>query len=198
MISVAAAAEMRHSAIIARPTFCTFAGPTIICGFPPSLHFHSAFRRFLCDLLRFSRDAEKLSTCKEGEVRMAARERCKNRRRKSVCPSVRLPSRLSVRRPPVCLSVCRLRDLKSPKAEQCHEQSRLRLRRRRSIIRETFSFFSLEKGKMVRRVTTTRKATLTRSLFHLVTRSLRETESASLASGTFAPPSHLPRHKAKS
>ena len=132
----------------------------------------------------------------------------------SVCLSVRPTVRLSVRLP-ARLSVClpaafRLWALKSPKAEQCHEQSRLLLLRRRSIIREggrvTFSFFSLfgegqncspgDNNKAAR------VSSLACPLFHLVTRRRRgrmETvtqgrrERDSLAPGTFTPPSHLPR-----
>ena len=73
----------------------------------------------------------------------------KRRRKGAVCPSVVRPL---LRPPPVRPSLRRVPlGPKSPKAEQCHEQSR------RSIIRETFSFFSLERGKIARRVTTTKE-----------------------------------------
>ena len=76
----------------------------------------------------------------------------KRRRKRAVCPSVvRPPFHPPPVRPSLRLSAVCLWAPKSPKAEQCHEQSR------RSIIRETFSFFSLERGKIARRVTTTTK-----------------------------------------
>ena len=76
----------------------------------------------------------------------------KRRRKRAVCPSVVRPLlRPPPVRPSLRLSAVCLWAPKSPKAEQCHEQSR------RSIIRETFSFFSLERGKIARRVTTTTK-----------------------------------------
>ena len=111
----------------------------------------------------------------------------KRRRKRAVCPSVvRPPFHPPPVRPSLRLSAVCLWAPKSPKAEQCHEQSR------RSIIRETFSFFSLERGKIARRVTTTTKeGNLLLWLAFSSCYSQAAARGKSLASGTFTPPSPI-------
>ena len=120
--------------------------------------------------------------------RLVKKERGAKTPEKEGCLSVRRPSALP---PAACPSVSPpLRRVplgpKSPKAEQCHEQSR------RSIIRETFSFFSLERGKIARRVTTTTKeGNLLLWLAFSSCYSQAAARGKSLASGTFTPPSPI-------